>query len=128
MTTEFTDLSGPPKSRSRRAGRPHGTAQRGVSRERELAASEQLLVEVGAAVVSMAAVAHALGTRKARLYFHFPVDKEEMLVAVITRRTSEDGAVVSSAIASAPSLREQLLVIAVEFAGRPGWLRGNVKA
>ena len=65
--------------------------------------------------MSLDAVAQAVGIRKASLYHHFPGGKDELFVAVVERRTAEDGERVSQAIAGLPDTFARLRAISHYF-------------
>jgi AcrR family transcriptional regulator len=85
------------------------------TRERAVRHADGLLVAGGYAAMSLEAVAHAVGIRKASLYHHFPRGKDQLFVAVVERRTAPDGAAVSGATAELPDTFARLRAIARHF-------------
>lgn len=91
------------------------TIEPGGTRDRIVEAADRLLVAGGYKAMSLDAVAQAVGVRKASLYHHFPGGKDELFVAVVERRTAEDGERVSQAIAGLPDTFARLRAISHYF-------------
>src|SRR5207244_13414824 len=78
-------------------------------------AAEKLLMAGGYGGMSLDAVAQAIGIRKPSLYHHFPGGKNELFIAVVERRTAEDGQRVADAIAKGRDTFSRLLAMARYF-------------
>ena len=87
------------------------------TRERAVAAADALLSGGGYSAMSLDAVARAVGIRKACLYHHFPLGKDELFIAVVERRTTHDGALLARAVAGLPDAWACLRAIVEHFDG-----------
>ena len=85
------------------------------TRERAVEEADALLVAGGYKAMSLDAVAQAVGIRKASLYHHFPGGKDELFVAVVERRTAEDGQRVRDVVADLPDTFARLRAISHYF-------------
>ena len=85
------------------------------TQDRAVAAAEALLMAGGYSAMSLDAVAQAIGIRKPSLYHHFPGGKDELFMAVVERRTKEDGRCVAEAISKGTDTFSRLLAIARHF-------------
>jgi AcrR family transcriptional regulator len=85
------------------------------TQDRAVEEAEVLLMAGGYGGMSLEAVAQAIGIRKPSLYHHFPGGKDELFVAVVERRTAEDGQRVTEAIKKGTDTFSRLLEIARYF-------------
>jgi TetR/AcrR family transcriptional regulator, transcriptional repressor for nem operon len=78
------------------------------TRERIVSAADELFYEAGYDHTSFATIAEAVGLSRGNFYHHFK-SKDEILVAVIQRRTANTQAMLNDWTASAASPRERLV-------------------
>lgn len=108
------------KRRSSEPPRPSVTIRRKDTRDRALRAAEKLLVRGGYAAISLDRVARAVGVSTPSLYHHFPGGKEELLLAIASRRAIEDSARLIAKMQPESGPFDKLRAAARYFATLPG--------
>ncbi len=84
------------------------------SKENVLDAAEQLFVARGYPAVTLKQLAQKLDIKQASLYYHFPLGKQDLYVAVMLRHLEQRRILLERSIdLAAPSLRECLLEVGV---------------
>jgi AcrR family transcriptional regulator len=81
-------------------------------------AADALLHQHGYLGVSMDAIAEAVGIRKASLYHHFPAGKDELILEIANRSTSEGTLCFTQALESNGGIRSQLTELARAIIGK----------
>jgi AcrR family transcriptional regulator len=97
--------------------RPKKTASQDT-RTLAIDAADALLHQHGYLGVSMDAIAEAIGVRKASLYHHFPAGKDEIILEIADRSTTEGALSFMQALESSNGIRAQLTSLAREIIGK----------